>query len=171
MGRIKDNSKEIKLIKIQGIIIREVDSEALLECTKEIFLEYQESIDTDLCFQKFEEELTSLPGKYSYPSGRLYLAFSGEAVVGCVALRPIKDEKCEMKRLYIKPEYRGQGFGRILAEKIISDAKEIGYKQVFLDTLDTMKSAIKLYHSLGFKNTQSYCYNPLGGAIFMSLDL
>lgn len=157
--------------KTEKIIFIDVNTQELLEKTKEIFKEYQQSIDTDLCFQKFEEELASLPGKYAPPKGRLYLSFVGEKLVGCVALRPINDTECEMKRLYIKPEFRGQGMGRILAEKIISDAKEIGYKQMFLDTLDTMKSALNLYASLGFKDAPEYCYNPIEGAIFMYLDL
>lgn len=99
-------------------------SENLLNQTKEIFLEYQTSIDTDLCFQNFEEELSSLPGKYSPPNGRLYLAFIDTKLVGCVALRSFKENQCEMKRLYVRPEFRGQNIGRILAEKIIKDAQE-----------------------------------------------
>lgn len=149
----------------------QVNSEPLLSLVKEIFREYQFSIDTDLCFQNFEQELSSLPGKYGIPYGRLYLAFIDNAILGCVALRPIDKEKCEMKRLYVRPDFRGKGLGRVLAEKIITEAIEIGYKQMFLDTLDSMKSAIMLYKSLGFKDSHSYCFNPLDGAIFMSLDL
>lgn len=155
----------------EKLIFIEVNTEELIDETRKIFREYQESIDTDLCFQKFEEELASLPEKYAPPNGRLYLAFVGEKLVGCVALRPINNTECEMKRLYIKPEFRGQGFGRVLAEKIISDAKEIGYKQMFLDTLDTMTSALGLYKSLGFKDAPAYCFNPINGAIYMFLDL
>lgn len=163
MEKIKVNEKVIDF-KLVG-------SDELIEKTKRIFREYQESIETDLCFQKFEEELASLPGKYSYPQGRLYLAFIDNEIVGCVALRPMNDVNCEMKRLYVCPEYRGLGFGRILAEKIISDAKEIGYKKMFLDTLDTMVSAVNLYKKLGFKDAHEYCFNPIKGAIFLVLDL
>lgn len=191
--------------KTEKLIFKEANTKELLEEVRKIFREYQESIDTDLCFQKFEEELAGLPGKYAHPTGRLYLAYvncSGahstcdmnlesrvglpthhqktgctlnaplsEKLAGCVALRPMENNNCEMKRLYVKPEFRGQGLGRILAEKIIQDAKEIGYEQMFLDTLDTMKSAVKLYKSLGFKDAPEYCYNPIAGAIFMYLDL
>lgn len=156
---------------IQKLIFKQVESDELLEKTREIFREYQNSINTDLCFQKFEEELASLPGKYASPKGRLYLVFSDEKLIGSVALRPLEEDKCEMKRLYIKPEFRRQGLGRIMAEKIINDAKEIGYKQMFLDTLNSMTSAIKLYNSLGFENSHPYCFNPENDAVFMSLDL
>lgn len=162
--------------KIEKINFKSVESNELLEETRKIFREYQESIDTDLCFQKFEEELVSLPGKYAPPEGRLYLAFVDDAIqhekiIGCVALRPFEDNKCEMKRLYVRPEFRGRGFGKILAEKIIKEAKKIGYKQMFLDTLDTMTSAINLYTSLGFKKASAYCYNPIKGAVYMYLNL
>lgn len=157
--------------KTEKLIFKEANTKELLDEVRKIFREYQESIDTDLCFQKFEEELGGLPGKYSQPKGRLYLAYAGEKLAGCVALHPMEDNKCEMKRLYVKPEFREQGFGRILAEKIIQDAKEIGYKQMFLDTLDTMQSAVKLYKSLGFKDAPEYCYNPIAGAIFLYLKL
>lgn len=157
--------------KTEKLIFKEVNTKELLEETRKIFREYQESIDTDLCFQKFEQELAELPGKYALPKGRLYLAYMDEKLAGCVALRPMDDDKCEMKRLYVKPEFRGRGFGRILAEKIIQEAKEIGYKQMFLDTLDTMQAAVKLYASLGFKDAPEYCYNPIAGAIFMYLEL
>lgn len=145
--------------------------ESVLKQVREIFLEYQSAIKTDLCFQNFEEELSLLPGKYSPPQGRLYLAFIDTKLVGCVGLRPFKENQCEMKRLYVRPEFRGQNLGRILAEKIIQDAQEIGYKQMLLDTLTTMTSAIKLYSSLGFKDYKPYCFNPICGAVYMCLDL
>lgn len=168
MGRIV-----MEKIKLQEMLLefKLVNSKELIEGAKCIFKEYQESIETDLCFQKFEEELASLPGKYSLPQGRLYLAFLNDEAIGCVALRPMEDANCEMKRLYIRPEYRGVGFGRILAEKIIEDAKKIGYKKMFLDTLDTMTSAVNLYKKLGFQDAHEYCFNPINGAIFMVLEL
>lgn len=158
-------------IKVDFKQITLESSEDLLNQAKEIFLEYQSAINTDLCFQNFEEELSSLPGKYSPPNGRLYLAFMENKLVGCVALRPFKGDQCEMKRLYVRPDFRGQNLGRILAEKIIKDAKEIGYEQMLLDTLTSMTSAIKLYSSLGFKDYQPYCFNPICGAVYMCLDL
>lgn len=158
-------------VKVDFKQITSDSSENLLSQTKEIFLEYQTSINTDLCFQNFEEELSSLPGKYSPPSGRLYLAFFDKKLVGCVAMRPFKENQCEMKRLYVRPAFRGQNIGRILAEKIIKDAQKMGYKQMLLDTLTTMTPAIKLYSSLGFKDYKPYCFNPICGAVYMCLDL
>jgi ribosomal protein S18 acetylase RimI-like enzyme len=143
----------------------------LLIQAKKNFLEYQSAINTNLCFQNFEEELSSLPGKYSPSNGRLYLAFIDTNLVGCVGLRPFKENQCEMKRLYVRHDFRGQNIGRILAEKIIKDAQEIGYNQMLLDTLTIMTSAIKLYSSLGFKNYKPYCFNPICGAVYMYLDL
>lgn len=166
-----NNIMEKTMINSSTITFKMVDSDELIEQTRKIFREYQESIETDLCFQKFEEELASLPGKYSLPQGRLYLTFIDDEIVGCVALRPMEDKNCEMKRLYVRPEYRGIGLGRILAEKIINDAKEIGYKKMFLDTLDTMTFAVKLYNKLGFQDSHEYCFNPIEGAIFMELIL
>lgn len=149
----------------------QVTSEKLLNITKEIFKEYQNSIETDLCFQNFNDELESLPGKYSPPKGRLYLAFFEDKVVGSVALRPLDEDKCEMKRLYVRPVFRGQKYGQILANKIILEAKDLGYKQMFLDTLTTMPEAVGLYKKLGFKECKPYCYNPLCGALYMNFDL
>lgn len=143
----------------------------LLEDTRNIFREYQSDIDTDLCFQDFENELENLPGKYSEPDGRLYLAFSDDKIVGCIALRSINSEECEMKRLYVRPKYRKEGIGRILVEKIISEARKIGYQKMVLDTLEKMNSAIKIYKTFGFEDYRPYCFNPEKDAVFMKLDL
>lgn len=143
----------------------------LLEDTKNIFREYQSDIDTDLCFQDFENELKNLPGKYSEPNGRLYLAYKGDKTVGCIALRPINNNECEMKRLYVRPQFRKEGIGKILVEKIIADAKKIGYKHIVLDTLEKMNSAIRLYKTFGFEDYKPYCFNPEKDAVFMKLDL
>ena len=164
------------MLQSENIIFEQVSSDKYAKETMKIFKEYQLSIGTDLCFQNFDEELASIPGKYAPPQGRLYLAFMGKnineaEIVGCVALRPIKNEQCEMKRLYVRPEFRGQKLGQILADKIISEAKNLGYKQMFLDTLTTMPEAVSLYKKLGFKECLPYCYNPLCGALYMSLDL
>lgn len=164
-------NKDKTSVKVDFKQITSESSEDLLSQVRDIFLEYQSAIKTDLCFQNFEEELSSLPGKYSPPQGRLYLAFMDNKLVGCVGLRFFKENQCEMKRLYVRPEFRGQNLGRILAEKIIKDAQKIGYKQMLLDTLTTMTSAIKLYRSLGFKDYQPYCFNPICGAVYMCLDL
>lgn len=146
-------------------------SENLLDEVRNIFREYQSNIDTDLCFQDFESELKNLPGKYSEPDGRLYLAFSDDKIVGCIALRPINNDKCEMKRLYVRPQFRKMGIGKILVEKIIAEAKKVGYQKMVLDTLEKMNSAINLYKTFGFEDYRPYCFNPEKDAVFMKLDL
>jgi putative acetyltransferase len=142
-----------------------------LPTVRELFTEYANSIEIDLCFQSFERELAELPGKYSPPEGRLFLAMEDQHAVGCVALRMIDAGVCEMKRLYIRPSFRGQGLGRKLAIEIISAAREIGYKRMRLDTLSSMTPAIALYESLGFKRISAYYDNPSGCAVFMELNL
>lgn len=153
------------------MILQLVTSEPLISQAREIFREYQVSLGIDLCFQDFEQELADLPGKYAPPQGRLYLAFIDEKLAGCIALRPLQEGLCEMKRLYVRPEFRGQYLGLLLAKEIIAEAREIGYHQMVLDTLDTMTVAQKLYRSLGFKEIEPYCFNPIDGALYMSLDL
>lgn len=153
------------------MILQLVTSEPLISQAREIFREYQVSLGIDLCFQDFEQELADLPGKYAPPQGRLYLAFIDEKLAGCIALRPFQEGMCEMKRLYVRPEFRGQYLGLLLAKEIIAEAREIGYHQMVLDTLDTMTAAQKLYRSLGFKEIEPYCFNPIDGALYMSLDL
>lgn len=142
-----------------------------LDLIRILFSEYQQSLSVNLCFQNFEQELESLPGKYSFPMGRLYLVSSNGALLGCVALRALDEQNCEMKRLYIRPEFRGQGSGRLLVEKIISEAQAIGYKKMYLDTLPEMQSAIALYKAVGFVESEPYCFNPVCGAIYMVLNL
>ncbi len=136
-----------------------------------LFREYEHFLDFDLCFQQFEEELASLPGKYAFPDGALFLAMDPEKAVGCVGLRKIDAHVCEMKRLFVRPEFRGKGIGRMLAEKIIAEAEKLGYKKMRLDTLDRLKEAVQLYESLGFQQITPYCHNPILGAAFWELDL
>ena len=153
------------------MVFEMVDSEPQLSQVRDIFREYQSSLGIDLCFQNFEEELANLPGKYVPPDGRLYLAYVDGAVAGCIALRKLEDNQCEMKRLYVRPQYRCQNLGRALANKVVEDARQIGYRQMVLDTLPFMTSAQKLYRSLGFCETEPYCYNPVQGALYMRLEL
>lgn len=146
-------------------------SEPLLSQAREILREYQRSLGIDLSFQDFEQELSALPGKYAPPQGRLYLAFMEGEVAGCIALRPFQGDQCEMKRLYVRPKFRGQNLGRLLAIKVIDEARQIGYSQMFLDTLPMMAAAQTLYRSLGFQPISPYCPNPIEGTQFMKLDL
>lgn len=141
-------------------------------CARELFEEYAAGVGINLCFQNFDKELRDLPGDYVPPSGRLLIAFDDQAAAGCVALRKIADCVCEMKRLYVRPRYRGTGLGRVLAETIIQSAREIGYQQLRLDTLPgKMDRAIALYRSLGFYEIEPYYQNPVDDATFMELKL
>jgi putative acetyltransferase len=138
---------------------------------RELFQEYAVSLGFSLCFQGFDKELAGLPGEYALRDGRLLLALENEQNAGCVALRRIDKETCEMKRLYVRPVFRGKGVGRELARTIIEEAREMGYRKMRLDTLPSMKEAIALYQSLGFRPIESYRHNPIEGAIYMELRL
>lgn len=137
-----------------------------------LFREYADGLDIDLAFQGFAAELATLPGKYAPPGGRLLLARDATGVaVGCVALRPIDAERCEMKRLYVRPGGRGSGLGRRLAARICDEARAAGYARICLDTLPTMASAIGLYRSLGFRPIDPYVFNPVPGTRFLGREL
>ena len=151
--------------------IVELDACASMDEIRRLFLEYAQAIQVDLCFQGFERELAELPGGYAPPDGRPLLAREGARSTGCVALRKISDGICEMKRLYVRPAFRRRGLGRLLAGRIIAAAREIGYEHMRLDTLTSMKAAIQLYESLGFRRIAPYYDNPAGCAVFMELKL
>jgi ribosomal protein S18 acetylase RimI-like enzyme len=146
-------------------------NKASIELTRRLFVEYAESLGFGLCFQDFERELAGLPGDYAAPSGGLLLAVSDNHIAGCVALRSLEGKVCEMKRLYVRPRYRGHHIGRELAVRIIKMAKKIDYSYMRLDTVPVMGEAIALYRSLGFHEIPPYRHNPVPGALFMELKL
>jgi len=142
-----------------------------LDEVRALFREYARSLGVDLEFQGFEAEVATLPGKYAPPAGRILLAWRGTDVLGCIALRPIDADTCEMKRLYVRPQARGEQLGRRLAERVCEEARAAGYSRICLDTLPTMGAAQALYQSLGFRPIEAYVFNPIPGTRFLALDL
>jgi putative acetyltransferase len=152
--------------------ITQATSPEEIETTRELFREYSEWLAVDLCFQNFEKELAELPGKYAPPEGRLLLAHHEDQLAGCVALRSLGDGICEMKRLYVRPSYRGTGLGRVLLDWIVDEAKLIGYAKMRLDTMPgKMDRAIEMYRRLGFREIGPYYDNPHSTAMYMELEL
>lgn len=157
---------------VSGVVeIVEAISAQRLPVVRELFNEYADSLGFDLCFQDFATELAELPGDYKPPDGTILMAMCDGQTAGCVAVRRFDQAACEMKRLYVRPAFRGQRVGRILATGSIEAARQMGYLQMLLDTVPWMKAAITLYESLGFEETRAYRHNPIEGARFMKLVL
>jgi ribosomal protein S18 acetylase RimI-like enzyme len=168
---MKANYREPMAAKIAFAFQRAESPEQIAQA-RELFLEYANSLGFSLCFQSFDQELASLPGDYAPPEGRLLLATINGDPAGCVALHNLEADICEMKRLYVRPQYRGKGLGRELAEKIIAEARQLGYKKLRLDTVEpVMKAAVAMYRQLGFRDIQPYRQNPIEGALYMELQL
>jgi putative acetyltransferase len=143
-----------------------------LAAARRLFLAYADWLGVDLCFQGFEKELAELPGVYAPPAGRLLLAKVGSETIGCVALRPLGSDVCEMKRLYVVPGFAGAGIGRGLAERVVEEGRAIGYRFMRLDTIpERMPAAQHLYQSLEFREIPAYYHNPLVGVVMLELEL
>lgn len=147
-------------------------SPAQIAIVRDLFLEYANSLGFSLCFQSFDRELAELPGDYAAPRGRLLLAEWDSEPAGCVALHPLDSEICEMKRLYLRPQYRGKGLGRTLVQRVIEEARSVGYRRMRLDTVEPMmKDAVALYRRFGFQEIPPYRENPIAGAMYLELEL
>ena len=136
-----------------------------------LFEEYAAALEIDLGYQGFADELAGLPGLYAPPRGRLLIAWVGDEAAGCVALRPLAKDVCEMKRLYARPRQRGSGIGKQLAEAIIAEARQIGFAIMRLDTVPKLGAATRLYESLGFVRRDAYYETPVVGTMFMEMVL
>lgn len=164
-----------------SVDVVEAGAPELIAEARELFLEYANSLNFSLCFQNFDDEVKSLPGAYGPPGGRLLLGYVGGGErregsksdsAGCIALRPLDDRICEMKRLYVRPAFRGAGVGRALVDAIIAEARQIGYKSMRLDTVaSSMQEAIAIYQRRGFRQIPAYCVNPNEGVLYLELSL
>lgn len=154
------------------IEIVQAETNKHIEHARNLFREYEAWFGLKLCFQNFDEEVANLPGKYAAPEGRLFLAFADEKVAGCIALRKLEENICEMKRLFVRDEFRGRKIGVLLIENLFEEARKIGYKKMRLDTFpEKMGKAVSLYESYGFREIAPYYHNPYGETLFMELDL
>ena len=157
---------------LNGLAVTQAESPAQIAQARELFLEYAQSLGFSLCFQNFDKELAGLPGDYAPPEGRLLLVECEGQLAGCVALHKLDSGVCEMKRLYLRPPFRGKGLGRALTERIIAEARQIGYRRMRLDTVEpVMKDAVAMYRKLGFKEIAPYRPNPIAGTMYMELKL
>lgn len=161
------------------LTIVHAESPEHIALARELMTEYATALEFNLCFQNFEKEMAELPGKYAAPFGRLLLAFHDNRPAGVIAMRPLGGDgvagnikNCEMKRLFLRPAFRGLGLGRILAERLIQEARGCGYASMRLDTVrGSMDRAIEMYRELGFREIPAYCDNPMPGVLYMELAL
>lgn len=151
--------------------IVEAKTKSRVASAKRLVKEYSASLGIDLGFESFDREMADFPGAYARPAGRLLLAIEKGDATGVVALRKLSENTCEMKRLYVRPDFRGKGIGRELATRVIQEARGIGYARMRLDTLSSLKEAVSLYKSLGFRRIAPYRFNPHEGVIYMELTL
>jgi ribosomal protein S18 acetylase RimI-like enzyme len=157
---------------LNGLAVTQAESPAQIAQARELFLEYAQSLGFSLCFQNFDKELAGLPGDYAPPEGRLLLVECEGQLAGCVALHKLDSGVCEMKRLYLRSQFRGKALGRALTERIIAEARQIGYRRMRLDTVEpVMKDAVAMYRKLGFKGIAPYRPNPIAGTMYMELEL
>jgi putative acetyltransferase len=157
---------------VKSLSLIQAETPAQIAQARELFLEYAQSLGFSLCFQNFDDELANLPGGYAPPSGRLLLAEIEGQFVACIALHRLDGEICEMKRLYLRPQFRGKGLGRAVADRIIAEARQIGYKRMRLDTVGpVMKDAVAMYRKMGFQEIAPYRANPMPGTLYMELEL
>ncbi len=157
---------------VKDLAFSQAESPPQIAQARELFLEYAQSLGFSLCFQNFDKELAELPGDYAPPEGRLFLAEYEGQLAGCVALHKLEPQICEMKRLYLRLQFRGTGLGRVLADRIIAEARQIGYQRMRLDTVEpVMKDAVAMYRKIGFREIAPYRANPIAGAMYMELQL
>jgi putative acetyltransferase len=155
----------------QTIIIDKPHNAAETDAVKALFLEYAQSLGFSLCFQGFDEEMATFPAKYSPPQGGLLLAKVDGEIAGAVGVWQQSPGICEMKRLYVKPGFRGLDLGRKLAQAVVEEGRRLGYRAMRLDTLKTMQAARKLYATMGFAEVPPYYHNPMADAVYMELPL
>jgi GNAT superfamily N-acetyltransferase len=157
---------------VKTLTFAEAETAPQIAQVRELFLEYSQSLGFSLCFQNFDQELAELPGDYAPPAGRLLLAEYDAQLAGCVALHKLDSAICEMKRLYLRPQFRGKGLGRLLADRIIAEARQIGYERMRLDSVEpVMKDAVAMYRRFGFKEIAPYRPNPNPGVLYLELRL
>lgn len=169
---VLNSSPSSAISALKGLALAQAETPAEIDQARALFLEYAQSLGFSLCFQNFGKELAGLPGEYAQPEGRLLLAEYKGQLAGCVALHRLQPGICEMKRLYLRPQFRGKGLGLALANGIIAEARKIGYQRMRLDTVEpVMKDAVIMYRRRGFQEIAPYCVNPIAGALYMELSL